>query len=72
MKRQAVESRTMRSFGYSVKKEVLEVEFRSGAIYQYLEVPPTIHNQLLKAESKGRYFNSEIRDTYPFVRVDRR
>ena len=62
----------MRSFGYNGAKEVLEVEFQSGAIYQYLEVPPTIHDQLLKAESKGRYFNSEIRDTYPFVHVDRR
>ena len=40
------------------------------AIYQYLEVPSTIYTELLAAESKGQYFNSEIRDAYGFVRVD--
>lgn len=41
-------------------------------IYQYLDIPPVICSELLEAESKGRYFNSEIRDAYEFVRVDRR
>ena len=72
MRRQAVESTTMRSAGYDQKSQVLEVEFQSGIIYQYLEVAPVIYKKLLDAESKDRYFNSAIRDTYEFVRVDRR
>jgi hypothetical protein len=72
MRRQAVESTTMRSIGYDDRKQVLEVEFQSGRIYQYLEIPPAIYKELVDAESKGRYFNSEIRDSYEFVRVDRR
>ena len=62
----------MRSVGYNEKRQVLEVEFQSGKIYQYLDVPPAIYKELSDAESKGQYFNSEIRDTYEFVRVDRR
>jgi hypothetical protein len=72
MKRQGVESTTMRSVGYDQTNQVLEVEFQSGTIYQYLDIPPAIYKELWEAESKGRYFNSEIRDTYEFVRVDRR
>ena len=62
----------MQSVGYEHTSQVLEVEFQSGAIYQYLDIPPAIYKELLDAESKGQYFNSEIRDTYAFVRVDRR
>jgi len=72
MQRQAVESTTMRAIGYDRTEQVLEVEFQSGAVYQYLDVPPAIYKELLEAESKGQYFNSEIRDAYEFLRVDRR
>jgi hypothetical protein len=72
MERQEVESTTMRSVGYNQTKQILEIEFQSGMIYQYLDIPPAIYKELLEAESKGRYFNSEIRDTYEFVRVDRK
>jgi KTSC domain len=71
MQRQAVESTTMRSVGYDHTKQVLEVEFQSGAVYQYLDVAPAIYMELMVAASKGRYFNSEIRDSYASVGVDR-
>jgi lysyl-tRNA synthetase class 2 len=72
MQRRGVESTTMRSVGYDRTEQILEVEFQSGAIYQYLDVPPTIYTGLLDAESKGQYFNSQVRDAYGFVRMDRR
>jgi len=72
MRRQAVDSTTMRAVGYDQTKRVLEVEFQSGALYQYLDVPRVIFQKLLNAESKGRYFNHEIRDSYEAVRVHRR
>ncbi len=62
----------MRSVGYDRTEQILEVEFQSGVIYQYLDVPPAIYTGLLDAESKGQYFNSEVRDTYEFVRMERR
>ncbi len=72
MERQEVGSTTMQSVGYDQANQVLEIEFQSGMIYQYLDIPPAIYKELLEAESKGRYFNSEIRDSYEFVRVDQR
>jgi len=59
MRRTAVESTTMRSVGYDWAQQILEVEFTSGAVYQYLEVPAAVFDGLMHAESKGRYFNQE-------------
>jgi hypothetical protein len=72
MQRRAVESTTMRSVGYDGTSQVLEVEFQTGTVYQYLDVPAAVHDELLEAESKGEYFNREIRDAFRFVRVDAR
>ena len=69
MKREPVESRTMRSVGYELRSQILEIEFQSGAVYEYLDVPRKVHEELMSAESKGQYFNSEIRDDYEFVRI---
>jgi hypothetical protein len=68
MRRTAVDSTTMRSVGYDAGEQVLEVEFTSGVIYQYLEVPAAVFDGLMYAESKGRYFNQEIRDDYTALR----
>ena len=62
----------MRSVGYESKSKILEIEFQSGAVYRYLEVPKRVHEGLRRAESKGQYFNGEIRDEYAFVRVGAR
>lgn len=61
----------MRSVGYDDRSRILEIEFQSGEVYQYLNVAVTIYRQLQSAASKGQYFNSEIRDDYAFVRVGR-
>lgn len=69
MRRQAVESSTVRSIGYDAGTKVLEIEFQSGTVYQYFDVPEAVHDGFRGADSKGKYFNLEIRDEYPFVRV---
>ena len=61
----------MRSVGYEARKQILEIEFQSGVVYQYLDVPRKVHEELISAKSKGQYFNSEIRDDYEFVRNNR-
>jgi hypothetical protein len=63
-----VESSSIASAGYRPDQEVLEVRFRSGAVYRYLNVPPGIHGAFLAAESKGRYFNEAIRGRFEFRR----
>lgn len=64
MRRQPVTSSTMRSVGYAADQATLEIEFTSGAVYRYVEVPPATHAQLLTADSLGAYFNKNIRPTF--------
>jgi hypothetical protein len=71
MLRKSVDSTTMRSVGYEAGSRILEIEFESGAVYQYLGVPACDYEELMRAESKGRYFNREIRDSYPYTEVSR-
>jgi hypothetical protein len=48
---------------------VLEVEFTTGRIYDYFLVPPAIHEELLRAESIGRFFNQTVKPKYHGVLV---
>jgi len=66
MRRSRVESTTLSSVGYDAKAGILELGFRSGAIYQYLGVPTTVYQGLLRAPSKGKYFHLHIRERYQF------
>lgn len=71
MKITPVESSTLASVGYDESSDLLQLEFRSRAVYLYFAVPAAVHEALLTATSKGRYFNQTIRDQYRFVRVGR-
>ena len=57
----AVESTTIATVAYDEDCAVLQLEFRSQAIYQYFGVPTTIHEGLLRAPSKG-----SIRGCFPY------
>lgn len=58
------------SIGFAREAHVLEIEFRSGAIYRYVGVPQTVFEALKKAESKGRYFAQSIRGKYQFQHIE--
>ena len=72
MQRQAVHSSTLASVGYDVTTLLLELEFRSGAVYQYLGAPHRVYRDLIEAKSKGRYFNQNIRDRFPCLHLRKR
>jgi len=70
MDRQPLSSSNIRSAGYDAEKRILEVEFASGSIYHYFDVPVQTFNSLLSASSPGKYFQSVVRRAgYEFVRV---
>jgi hypothetical protein len=69
IERTPVQSSDLASVGYDASRRMLEIEFRSGGIYRYLEVPAEIHERLLAAESKGRFFAAHIRDRFRHERV---
>lgn len=69
MERQPVESSSLRSVGYDAARQELEIEFHDGTIYLYGNVPAPVYAALLRAESKGGYFNAEIREQYVYHKV---
>ena len=68
-KHSVASSSTVRAIGYDPQSQTLEVEFLSGAVYQYYGVPDHMHEQMMEAPSKGRFLNMYIRDNYPYSRV---
>jgi hypothetical protein len=69
MLRQAVKSSELRGVGYEESALLLEVEFHSGEIYRYFDVPARLVLELLQAESIGRFFNAHIRPRFAFEKV---
>lgn len=67
MKPIAVDSTTLHTVAYDGDRELLQIEFRDRSIYQYFGVPNDVHEALLRAPSKGRYFNQVIRDRFAYA-----
>jgi hypothetical protein len=61
-----VESTTLATVAYDETQELLQLEFCSQAVYLYSGVPAAVHQALLGAPSKGRYFNQTIRGRFPY------
>lgn len=72
IERRPVQSTVLAAVGYDAAKRLLEIEFHSGAIYRYLEVPEEMHRRLLAADSKGHFFGANIRDKFRCERVKSR
>ena len=72
MQRARVQSSTIVSVGYDEEQQILEITFRDGRVYHYLEVPPERALSLLRAESKGRFLNSDIKPNFGYRAVGRR
>lgn len=69
MDRMPVSSSNLISVGYDETSLTLEVEFKDGALYQYFDVPASVHLELLGAGSVGRYFAQNVRNTYRYARL---
>ena len=70
MDRKAVTSSAIASIGYDESSCTLEIEFRTGTVYQYENVPENVYQGLVAASSKGLYFDLHVRDAgYPCTRM---
>ena len=67
--RQPVHSHVLAAVGYSKRLHALEVEFVSGAVYRYNNVPPQIYRDLLSAASKAQFYDMNVRGHFPSVHV---
>jgi hypothetical protein len=69
MERVPVESSSLVSVGYDSGTLTLEIEFKSGTVYQYFDVPENIHAELMNHNSKGTYFSAVIKNNFSFGRL---
>jgi len=58
----------IQSFDYDQATQTLRVEFNSGSVYKYRDVPDSVYQGLKSAPSVGQYFNSHIREKYGYDR----
>lgn len=65
-----VDSTAIREIHYDADRAKLMVRFVSGERYIYVGVPGEVHRSFVEADSKGRFFQAEIRDRYPYNRLD--
>lgn len=65
-----MDSTAIQAIDYDAERAKLLVRFQSGERYVYVGVPGEVHRSFLQAPSKGRFFQAEIRDRYPFNRLD--
>lgn len=66
MERQTVNSSNISSIGYDEENEILEIEFKKGEIYQYFDVPYEVYDELMNAESHGKYLAANIKNVYKY------
>lgn len=54
----------MNRAGYDFESETMEIEFSSGQVYTFNEVPVSVFNGLLEATSPGQYYHRNIKGSY--------
>jgi KTSC domain len=54
---------------YDAENRTLDIQFREGHSYRYIDVPEFVYRELLKAESAGAFWNA-IKGQFDCVKLD--
>lgn len=66
------ESSNVKGYGYDAASRTLGVQFKAGGpVYRYADVPPEVADGLASAESKGKFFATEIRNKFEHSKPER-
>ena len=69
IRREPIPSSALTAAGYSKRQHIMEIEFCNGAIYRYLDVPASVYQEFMGAESKARYYDWNIKGHYRALRL---
>lgn len=64
IQRLPVASSMINSVGYDPETQTLEVEFNNGRVYNYGGVPQSEFDNMMQAQSVGKYFAANIKNVY--------
>jgi hypothetical protein len=65
----SLDSTTLAAAAYDAGCQVLRLDFRNGTRYVYSGVAPSLYDDLLRAVSKGFFFNRHIRGHFPYAKL---
>ena len=49
--------------------QTLRIQFHSGGVYDYLNVPESVYHGLMNAASKGSYHAAHIKNAYTYRKI---
>lgn len=62
-----VDSTNLESVGYDGTN--LFVRFKNGSIYVYFHVPESLYQELLAADSKGKFLSKHVKGAFQYKRI---
>ena len=63
------QSSNVARFGYDESNQVLKVEFKNGAIYDYYDVPENVFQGMTGAPSAGQYLAQNVKSRFRYART---
>ncbi len=63
-------STAIRQVFYRATARQLDIEFTTGRVYRYFDVPEAVAAGFARYRSKGAYFNRALRDRFAFEELD--
>lgn len=63
-------SHQVAAFGYEPRNERMQIRFANGAVYEYERVPEAVVQAFIRAGSKGKFVNQEIKGKYRYSLID--
>jgi hypothetical protein len=64
-------STVVSAINYNADTATLRITYVSGKVYDYLQVPENIYQEMKNSGSKGAYLNRNIKGKYPFRKANR-
>ncbi len=64
-----VKSSMLIGVGYAVDTNTLQVEYNNNTIWNYYDVPEKVYDDMLKAESIGKYFLANIKSRFECEKI---
>ena len=67
-----VKSANLAKVGYEDQEKVLKIQFKDGQEYWYFDVPRIVFDDMLKAESVGKFFVKNVKGVkYQYKKVEK-
>ena len=59
-----VDSSVIAKVSYKAEEDTLDVVFVNESLYRYFGVPKKVYDKFMESDSKGEFFNQNIKDRY--------